>query len=112
MESLKVPRKYFFDFLRGHLDGDGYIRKYQDPIYPNSQRLYIKFHSASLEHIYWLQRKIKLLLGINGFIENKKREFALSFAKKDSLLLLSRLYPNNTVPCLERKRKIVECFLK
>ncbi len=27
---IKVPDKYFADFLRGHLDGDGSIVKYED----------------------------------------------------------------------------------
>lgn len=49
--ALKIPNKYFFDFLRGHLDGDGSIRNYQNPVYPNSERLYIRFCSASPKHI-------------------------------------------------------------
>ena len=51
---LKIPSKFFFDFLRGHLDGDGDIRRYQDPIFPNSERIYIRF--------FWLVLNIS-----NGF---------------------------------------------
>ncbi len=28
--ELKIPNKYFRDFLRGHLDGDGNIENYKD----------------------------------------------------------------------------------
>lgn len=67
LRSLKIPNKYFFDFLRGHLDGDGCIRKFMDPVYPNSQRLYITFNSVSFSHINWLKREIKNLANLNGF---------------------------------------------
>ncbi len=110
--SLKIPKKYFFDFLRGHLDGDGCIRKFQDPIYPNSQRLYTVFHSASRKHLKWLQQKINSLLNVCGFIEYTSREFRLTFAKKESLKLLPKIYPNLEVPCLKRKYKIAKSILE
>lgn len=109
--SLKISNKYFFDFLRGHLDGDGGICRYQDPVYPNSKRLYIRFCSASLKHLQWLQKKIKSLLKIKGFIVRGDRIFSLRFAKKDSLILLPRLYPEENIPCLQRKYKIVKNLL-
>ncbi len=110
--ALKIPNKYFFDFLRGHLDGDGCIRKFQDPVYPNSQRLYIVFHSGRLIHLKWLQQKINSLLNIRGFIEHTTREFRLTFAKRESLKLLPKIYPNPKVPYLKRKYKIIKNFLK
>ena len=109
--ALRVPNKYFFDFLRGHLDGDGCIRKYQDPVYPNSERLYIRFFSASHKHIQWIQKKIKSLLGIKGYTRHETTGLLLSFAKKDSLKLLPYLYPTKNVPCLKRKYKIIKDFL-
>jgi hypothetical protein len=109
--TLKIPNQYFFDFLRGHLDGDGDIRRYQDPIYPNSERLYIRFCSASLEHIRWLQNRIKSLLKIKGYITQGDRISYLRFAKNDSLILLPCLYPKEDVPCLQRKYKIVKNLL-
>jgi hypothetical protein len=110
--ALKIPNQYFFDFLRGHLDGDGCICRYQDPVYLNSQRLYIKFYSASIRHIEWVQKKIKCLIKISGFIRCERREFSLTFAKKDSLTLSNYLYYINNIPCLKRKFKIVKDFLK
>ena len=112
---LKIPNQYFFDFLRGHLDGDGCIRKYQDPVYPNSQRLYIKFYSASLKHIQWIQKKIQSLLKIKGSIRREgreKRESSLTFAKRDSLNLLNYLYSAKNTPCLKRKFGIIKNLLE
>jgi len=31
ISKLKIPNKYFFDFLRGHFDGDGSCYSYWDP---------------------------------------------------------------------------------
>lgn len=110
--ALKIPNKYFFDFLRGHIDGDGYIKKYQDPVYPNSQRLYIRFYSASLIHLKWLQQKINSLLNIHGSTGHLAEIFCLSFAKKESLKLLPKIYLNPKAPCLKRKYKIVKPILE
>ena len=112
IRALKIPNKYYLDFLRGHLDGDGCIQKYQDPVYPNSQRLYIRFHSASLEHLKWIQQKLKHLLGVKGYFQKFKGELGLTFAKRESLKLLHRIYPTPDVPCLKRKYKIVKSILE
>jgi hypothetical protein len=109
--SLKIPHKYFFDFLRGHLDGDGCIRKYQDPIYKNSRRFYINFHAFSLKHLRWIRKTVKKILKINGYIRDGARVSILTYAKKESLKLISRLYYNNKVPCLRRKYRIAQPLL-
>ena len=109
--ALKIPAVYLADFLRGHLDGDGCIRSYSDPVYKNSIRLYTTFSSASLKHIYWLQGKIRGLANIEGFIRHGTRVFSLTYAKKDSISLCSYLYHSKNIPCLERKYRIVEPFL-
>jgi len=108
---LKIPKRYFFNFLRGHLDGDGCIRKFQDPVYPNSQRLYTIFHSASLAHLKWLQQRINFRLNIHGFVELSSREYRLTFAKKESLILLPKIYFDKKVPCLKRKYDIAKSVL-
>lgn len=111
LRSLKIPNKYFFDFLRGHLDGDGSIRTFMDPVYPNSRRLYVSFNSASLLHIKWLREKIKNLANITGFVMKNRTIFCLSYAKKESVILLSYLYPNRNIFFLKRKYKIAKQFL-
>jgi hypothetical protein len=113
VNKIDLPNKYVLDFLRGHLDGDGCIRVYQDPVYPNSRRLYTSFISASFPHIQWLQKRISFLLKIKGYIcQHARGTFELTYAKKESRTLLNAIYYNKFVPCLIRKRKIAESFLK
>lgn len=109
--SLDVPDKFFFDFLRGHLDGDGSIRKYFDPVYQKSLRLYTTFMSASLPHLLWIRKRVTNLMGIKGFLQEVRGAHKLTFSKGDSIMLLRRLYYQSSVPCLERKFKIAEEFL-
>ena len=109
--ALCVPDEFFLDFLRGHLDGDGTIRNFPDPVYPNSQRLYVSFCSASRKHLEWLQARIVKLLGIDGFLQDGNHEFTLTFAKQDSIRLLRAIYPASDVPCLKRKYNRAEKFL-
>ena len=110
IKSLKIPDKYFFHFLRGHLDGDGNILKYQDRVFPNSQRLYLRFSCASVIHHKWLQKSIKRLAKINGRIK-KDAIYVLVYAKRESLKLLPKIYINKDIPCLIRKYESVKEFL-
>lgn len=124
IKALSIPKKYFSDFLRGHLDGDGSVFTYVDRYrtYKGKRytynRLYTSFISSSYPHIKWLQSRIKNNLNIEGalnFYRKKDRKnivWQLRFAKNDSLKLLSWLYYKPNLPCLTRKRKIAERFLK
>lgn len=70
--AIRIPDKFFRDFLRGHLDGDGSIivykdlnNKYRGRTYSNN-RLFVRFISASKKHMLWLHQKIKKLAAISG----------------------------------------------
>lgn len=108
---LVIPDEYFFHFLRGHLDGDGTIRKYQDPLYPTSTRLYMSFMSASLPHLERLDETIKKLLDISGRLRKVNGAYTLTFAKYNSVRLLDEMYPEASVPCLFRKLVIAGEFV-
>lgn len=108
---LKIPDEYFFHFLRGHLDGDGNVLRYMDKIWPNSERLYLRFYCASLKHLKWLKQMINKLSNLNGRIKKDGKMYALVFAKKESLKLLPLIYPHKNIPCLHRKYKQIESFL-
>jgi len=123
--TLKIPDKYFSDFLRGHLDGDGQVWTYKDrwntfknPKYIYT-RLWTRFLSASKIHIQWLKKNITRLTGIKGHTWERKilkpnqttNMWEVKFAKKDSIKLLSWLYHSPNVPCSIRKRKIAEKFI-
>jgi hypothetical protein len=109
--SLRIPDRVFADFVRGHLDGDGSIVTYQDPAFPNSTRLYVRFHSGSRAHVMWLEDKIKQLWSLTGYQAVTTRVFRLTYAKRSSTQLLQHLYYDVDVPCHARKRAAAERFL-
>jgi hypothetical protein len=120
---IKIPDKYFSDFIRGHIDGDGSIftyndlhNKYKGTIY-NYNRLYITLRSSSKKHITWIQSKLTKLLNVKGSLSGWKQRsreitlWSLRFCKKESIKFLSWLYYKNNLPCLKRKYKIAKQFL-
>lgn len=102
---LTIPEMYFYDFLRGHLDGDGTFYSYWDKRWRSSFMFYTVFISASLLHLNWIREEIKKRLNIVGHIthDDRKSTYHLKYAKRDSLLLLPMLYKNGNI-CLRRKR--------
>ncbi|HEV8666286.1 MAG TPA: hypothetical protein VN665_00355 [Candidatus Paceibacterota bacterium] len=111
--ELNIPSKYFFDFLRGSFDGDGSTYSYFDPRWKSSFMFYTAFASASYAHIIWLQKVIHKKIKIKGHITKAKNSsvFQLKYAKKDSVRLLKKMYPNKKVLCLLRKRLKIEKML-
>ena len=109
--ALKLPEKYFADFIRGSFDGDGCLRVYQDRVYPKSQRIYTTFFCASEKYINWLRKMIEASVFIRGTIRRGPRIFLLTYAKAESLKLLAYMYYSRTIPLLQRKYKLTEKIL-
>lgn len=106
LSAIKIPNKYFFDFLRGCFDGDGHSYSYWDKRWKSSFMFYTVFNSASKTHIEWLQERIYILLGIKGHITVGGREkicYQLKYAKKESLRILKKLYYSSDLVYLKRK---------
>lgn len=114
IKGVKIARRYFFDFLRGHFDGDGTFYSYYDPRWRSSYMFYTTFVSASKNHIEWLHKSIKRVVKINGHITKSinNSAYQLKYAKADSLKLLPKMYYNKVIVCLSRKRKKIEKALK
>ena len=113
ISEVKIPDKYFFDFLRGHFDGDGSFYSYWDPRWRSSYMFYTVLVSASKNHIQWLQKSIYKFLKIKGCIAKSVNDsvYQLRYAKAESLKLFPKLYYNKNVICLRRKRfKMEEAF--
>ena len=105
MGVLKIPDGFFFDFLRGHYDGDGTFYSYWDPRWRSSFMFYLVFASASKPHIDWLRTTIYRLNRIKGHITGKEKDgiYYLKYAKGETLKLLAKMYYNDKVICLSRK---------
>jgi hypothetical protein len=109
LNAVNVPDKYFFDFLRGHFDGDGHLYSYWDSRWKNSFMYYLAFSSASPKHILWLRTKLKQLLGVQGHITRAKGQSVeqLKYAKREGLLIFRKMYASSDCITLTRKRKKV-----
>jgi len=121
---LAVPDDYLADFVRGCLDGDGNIDIYTDRynIFKNEkyvyERLFVRFTSASLPFLQWLQSGVGRVVDIWGGVFARKSRaehhaivYDLKYAKHESIRLLRWIYYSPEVPCLARKRDKALPFL-
>lgn len=101
---LKIPTKYYFDFLLGHFDGDGTFWSYWDKRWRSSFMFYMYFYSASKKHIRWIQQQNQHLLGIKGHVVKNKSDvtYSLRYAKRETIILVRRMYRTGK-PYLYRK---------
>jgi len=120
--ALSIPDEYFPDFFRGCIDGDGSVRVYTDRYHvPKNERyvyerLYIDIVSASHAFIEWLQTTVSRLTGDQESLTVRHKQGAnplwkLTYAKAQSIRLLTWMYYAPDVPCLDRKRAKAERFL-
>ncbi len=117
LKELKIPNEYFFDFLRGHFDGDGSCYSYWDKRWNSSFMFYTKFTSASKQHILWIKSKLKNLLRIKGSLDSLRHPekaplYQLKYAKKESKILISKMYYKKNLSCLKRKHKKIKTILE
>jgi hypothetical protein len=103
IQSVKVPREYFFDFLRGEWDGDGTIHRSRDKRWKNSYVVSIGFTSASIDFLSWLRSCINQHLKTTGFVTALNRGYQLRYAKKDSKKIFSAMFYQENLPHLSRK---------
>jgi len=104
--KILLPGKYFFDFLRGCFDGDGSFYSYWDKRWRSSFMFYLTFNSASYSHILWIRKEIFKHLFINGYISKSRWKgsiYGLRYAKKESLVIIKKMYYNPKVVSLSRK---------
>lgn len=119
---LTVPDEYFSDFFRGCLDGDGSVLIYTDRYNTAKkeryvyERLYVSLVSASRPFLDWIRARIRLLLRVNGVIDEQRKRghrsiWRLRYAKAESIRVLGWIYYSPNVPCLFRKRAKAERYL-
>ena len=114
IEKVDIPDKYFSDFLRGVLDGDGNINVTSHP-QSNHLQLRLRFTSGSKVFLEWLHKKLTMLYSLNGGWYHKhpqKDVYTLAYGKSDSIQLLNLMYNNYTQYCLSRKYKVAKQFLQ
>lgn len=105
--KLKIPNKYFCHFLRGCIDGDGSISISKHPE-SSSPQYKVRLCSASKKFLDWILNTTRDILPIKGgsICELKGTStYSLLFGKKDSIIILKRIYNKNVI-CLSRKRRV------
>lgn len=96
--ALKVPRSYFFDFVRGVIDGDGSIRSW---IHPSSQgeQWSLRIYSGSAKFLDWLRLTMGSILEAKGKVHRYNSIgscHVLKFGKMAARdILMQCYYPNN-----------------
>lgn len=100
---LNIPSKYFADFLRGCIDGDGNISAVKHPESKYLQ-LRVRLASGSPKFLAWMRDCIRNLIKTKGgYIENKSSVQYLCFGKTDSIKILEFVYYNGVKYYLKRK---------
>lgn len=114
MGALSVPDEFFFDFLRGHHDGDGSFYSYFDPRWKSSFMFYLSFVSASEAHVVWLRKRIHHLSGVKGHVTTDRNRgiYQLKFGKAESMVILARMYARGSSVHLRRKRLKIQSALR
>lgn len=100
---LKIPRRYFLDFLRGEWDGDGTIYCSRDLRWRNSHVVSMCFASGSIKYLEWLQKEINSRLNTRGHIHRGKKVLQLRYARKDSKKIFDSMFYQDNIPYLPRK---------
>ena len=109
LKQVAVPNKYFADFLRGCLDGDGFTHSYWDKRWKASFLFYTGFTSASRDFLEWLSKQILTLFKVHGCIKFAgKSTYQLIYAKQNSIILMKNLYYNDRITCLSRKKTKID----
>lgn len=106
--KLKIPQKYFNDFVRGVIDGDGSITRWINNSNKNEQWS-LRIVSASKAFIEWLLHDIFAYLHAVGKIYTYKHDavrknnlYLLKFGKVGAKIILKECYYEG---CLSLKRK-------
>lgn len=108
--KLFIPFKYFPDFLRGLIDGDGHIHFFE---HPESQRIQLNLRVISGSYVFlkWLEKYIYNYLKVSGKIRKVCRAYELNYYKRNTIEIFKKIYYKVNIPCLERKFKIAKSFL-
>ena len=103
-----VSDEFFFDFIRGYIDGDGcYWNTIQRP-----NDIYMHITCASKVVLENLQKRLKNYeIKTQIYTETDKKHRLMCTNYNDMHSLINKMYYSDDVICLERKRKLIEKYL-
>lgn len=101
----KIDGIYFWDFLRGYIDGDGCY-------YKNNNQIYMHITSASVEVLQYIQDKLASYnIETRLYCENSKKYRLMCINTKEMCKLVNRLYYKDDLFYLTRKYERIKHFL-
>lgn len=110
--ALKIPKKYFKDYLRGVIDGDGNIYRWLHPQNGNEQWM-LRVYTAAPKHSVWLLSEIEQRFKVKGVIVPSSSKpprnpiYVIKFGKMAARVILNRCYYAESLS-LTRKRLLAE----
>lgn len=100
---LNIPSKFFVDFLRGLIDGDGCIRSWIHPS-NNGKQWSLRISSGSEVFIKWLKITVEDLLRVKGKLYREtNRHWRLKYGKMAAIQIIKKCYYDD---CLGLQRKV------
>ena len=116
LDKIAINKIYFKDFLRGVIDGDGYITTWKHASNGHKQWA-LGIVSAAPLFLSWLKNEVEDTFKVRGKLysytaKNRKNPMnTLKFGKLTGKVILENIYYEDAL-CLERKRqKHLECLL-
>lgn len=105
-EEYTVCDNYFWDFVRGFLDGDGCIY-----VNPRGQ-ISVKFVNSNVGFLEYLRKTIDDKLHITGSIykEKDKKYQLVYFVQSDVKLFLDNVYYDSNIQFMQRKYDIYKSY--
>jgi len=110
ISKLQIHKDYFYDFLRGCLDGDGNVGFFKHP-QSRLPQFRTRLFSASEPFLNWVQNETKRR-GIKGFLTKTRSVYVLAYAKRDSTKLLNLVYYDGFPSSLTRKYKVARQIME
>jgi len=112
LEDLKVPPQYFYDFLRGLIDGDGCIRGW---VHPSNKREQwsLRIYSGSAKFLEWLRAAIKADLKATGRLHRNNDSgtcYVLKFGKMAARDILRQCYYPGSFSLTRKNILAEECI--
>ncbi|MEI6304451.1 MAG: LAGLIDADG family homing endonuclease [Candidatus Taylorbacteria bacterium] len=113
LKEIAIPSEYFFHFLRGVFDGDGYIHSYYDRRWKVSFLWYLGFCSASPVFLSWIRWELLNRINVKGHVTKSKNSscFQLKYAKSEAEKIMTHLYMGGEILYLTRKKLKFEAIL-
>jgi DNA-binding Lrp family transcriptional regulator len=107
---LDVPDRFFRDFFRGCVDGDGSVMILK---FDHRRYLGVLLVSGSERFIRWVRATIKRLMEVEGGLYRNQRDvWRLDYSYRKGREIAEWMYYKPDLPCLERKRSRYEEFLR